>query len=70
VGDTQSYRLDWWHTWAGVHGRAYARRLRTSPPIVIGCDTRAELGREIARAEARIEQYGTNWPGKRVTDLG
>ena len=46
-----------WETWRGVNGRRYARRVRSSPAIVIdGADT-AELGGLIAEAEERLA-YG------------
>jgi hypothetical protein len=39
-----------WHTWAGVSGLVYARRLMSSPPVVY----RASDPREL---EARIREY-------------
>jgi hypothetical protein len=36
-----------WHYWTGVSGRWYAKRPRSSPPVVLSGDTAAELARKI-----------------------
>jgi hypothetical protein len=54
-----------WRTWTGVNLRRYARRIGSSPPIVVtGADT-DELEANEVRAEIRLRTYGTNWPDKR-----
>jgi hypothetical protein len=42
-----------WKTWVGVGGVLYARRLRSSPPIVVRGVTPEALAEAIERAEAR-----------------
>jgi hypothetical protein len=39
-----------WHTWVGVGGLLYARRLKSSPPVVYRAADPAEL-------EARIREH-------------
>ena len=40
-----------WQTWAGVGGILYARRLRSSPPMVVRAATPQALAEAIERAE-------------------
>jgi hypothetical protein len=42
-----------WKTWIGVGGVLYARRLRSSPPMVVRGVTTEGLAEAIQRAEAR-----------------
>ncbi len=44
-----------WRAWAGVTGRLYVRRLRTSPPRTL-CGTVAE---ELARQAGTVERLYT-----------
>jgi len=62
-GGTQDDVPDWWpygaefprwHIWRGVCGLLYARRLRTSPPIVVRADTAVDLRDQIRRVEGRM----------------
>ena len=48
-----------WHTWEGVNGTWYARRLLTSPPAVLRSATAEGLAGEIGRAEA--ERAAGRW---------
>ena len=41
----------YWHVWRGVGGLVYARRPRTSPPLVVRADNPADLLAQIRRAE-------------------
>ena len=59
-GDTQDDVPDWWpyaaefphwHVWRGVCGQFYARRLRTSPPIVVRGENAVDLPDKIRQAE-------------------
>jgi hypothetical protein len=43
-----------WHIWRGVCGLLYARRLRTSPPIVVRADSEVDLRDQIRRVEGRM----------------
>jgi hypothetical protein len=42
-----------WHVWRGVCGLVYARRPRTSPPLVVRTDNPADLLAQIRQAEGR-----------------
>ncbi len=42
-----------WHVWRGVCGLVYARRPRTSPPLVVRADNPADLLTQIRRAEGK-----------------
>ena len=42
-----------WHVWRGVCGLVYARRPRTSPPLVVRADNPADLLAQIRQAEGR-----------------
>jgi hypothetical protein len=42
-----------WHVWRGVCGLVYARRPRTSPPLVVRADNPADLGAQVRRAEGQ-----------------
>ena len=43
-----------WHVWRGVGGRVYARRPRTSPPVVVRAMDAADLREQIRRAEGNL----------------
>jgi len=43
-----------WHVWQGVCGLVYARRPRTSPPVVVRGDDTVDLRNQIRRAEDRM----------------
>jgi len=45
-----------WHVWRGVCGLLYARRPRTSPPVVLRSTNAADLRDQIRRAEGRIAE--------------
>jgi hypothetical protein len=42
-----------WHVWRGVCGLVYARRPRTSPPVVVRGQDAADLRDQIRRAERK-----------------
>jgi hypothetical protein len=42
-----------WHVWRGVCGLVYARRPRTSLPLVVRADNPADLLAQIRQAEGR-----------------
>ena len=42
-----------WHTWTGVGGLLYARRLMSSPPVVYRATDPAELEARIREHEGR-----------------
>jgi len=42
-----------WHVWRGVCGLVYARRPRTSPPLVVRADNPLALLAQIRRAEGK-----------------
>jgi hypothetical protein len=41
-----------WHYWRGVGGLHYARRPKTSPPVVLRAGTAAELAAKVTEWEA------------------
>jgi hypothetical protein len=41
-----------WYAWAGVAGLLYARRLKSSPPVVVRAVTAEELAAKVAEAAA------------------
>jgi hypothetical protein len=43
-----------WHVWRGVCGLVYARRPRTSPPIVVRAADTTDLRDQIRRAEHKM----------------
>jgi hypothetical protein len=43
-----------WHVWRGVCGLVYARRPRTSPPLVVRADNPVDLLAQIRRAERKM----------------
>jgi hypothetical protein len=43
-----------WHLWRGVSGLLYARRPRTSPPVVVRGENVADLRDQISRAEGKV----------------
>jgi hypothetical protein len=47
-----------WQVWAGVTGRLYVRRLRTSPPRVVGGTAFEDLARQASTAERQYESEG------------
>ena len=50
-----------WHVWRGVCGLVYARRPRTSPPVVVRAENPADLLAQIRRAEGRMASFkGSN----------
>jgi hypothetical protein len=62
-GTTQEDVPDWWpfaaefprwHVWRGVCGLVYARRPRTSPPIVVRAADAMDLRDQIRRAEDKM----------------
>lgn len=42
-----------WHVWRGACGLVYARRPRTSPPLVVRADNPVDLRAQIRRAEGK-----------------
>jgi hypothetical protein len=42
-----------WECWVGVHGLLYARRRKTSPPVVVRAATAEELAAKVAEEHAR-----------------
>jgi hypothetical protein len=42
-----------WHVWRGVSGLVYARRPRTSPPIVVRGEDPMDVRDQIGRVEGR-----------------
>jgi len=46
-GGPRAAEHEGWHLWA-FHGTYYARRLKSSPPVVIGAKTPAERDAKIA----------------------
>lgn len=47
------YAAEWpgWHVWRGISGLVYARRLNTSPPIVVRGEDAVDLRDAIRREE-------------------
>jgi hypothetical protein len=43
-----------WHVWRGVCGLVYARRPRTSPPVVVRGEDATDLRDRISRVERKI----------------
>jgi hypothetical protein len=43
-----------WHVWRGVGGLVYARRPRTSPPVVVRAEDAAGLRDQVKRADDRL----------------
>jgi hypothetical protein len=43
-----------WHVWRGVCGLVYARRPRTSPPVVVRAENVVDLRDQIRRAEGKM----------------
>lgn len=63
-GTTPDHVPDWWpyaaefpqwHVWRGVCGLVYARRPRTSPPLVVRAENAVELRAQIRRAEGMTD---------------
>jgi hypothetical protein len=47
-----------WQAWAGVTGRLYVRRLRTSPPRVLGGTAVEDLARQAGVIERQYTSEG------------
>ena len=43
-----------WECWVGVSGILYARRPRSTPPIVVRAATAEELAAKVAEAQERL----------------
>jgi hypothetical protein len=43
-----------WHVWRGVSGLVYARRPRTSPPVVVRGENAVDLRDQIRRIEGQM----------------
>jgi hypothetical protein len=63
LGPTDEDVPDWWpyaaefpqwHVWRGVSGLVYARRPRTSPPVVVRAEDAVDLRDQIRRAEGQM----------------
>jgi hypothetical protein len=56
VPDWWPYAVEFpqWHVWRGVGGLLYARRPRTSPPIVVRGEDSVDLRDQIRRMEGRM----------------
>jgi len=52
-----------WHVWRGVGGLMYARRPRTSPPVVVRGEDTEDLRAEMRRAEERMTSLTGSDPG-------
>jgi hypothetical protein len=46
-------RFPGWQAWRGVSGLLYARRLRTSPPVIVRATTADDLAAKITEHERR-----------------
>jgi hypothetical protein len=46
-----------WHVWRGLGGLVYARRPRTSPPVVVRAEDAVDLRDQIKRAESRMTSF-------------
>jgi len=50
-----------WHVWRGVCGLVYARRPRTSPPVVVRGEDAVDLRNQMRQAEGRMTSFrGSN----------
>ena len=52
-----------WHVWQGVCGLVYARRPRTSPPVVVRGEDAVDLRNQMRRAEGRMTSFKGSNPG-------
>ena len=52
-----------WHVWRGVGGLVYARRPRTSPPVVVRGEDALDLRNQMRRAEGRMTSFKGWNPG-------
>ena len=52
-----------WHVWQGVCGLVYARRPRTSPPVVVRGEDAVDLRNQMRRAEGRMKSFKGPNPG-------
>jgi hypothetical protein len=44
----------YWHVWRGVGGLVYARRPRTSPPVVVRAEDAVGLRDQISQADGQL----------------
>jgi hypothetical protein len=53
-----------WRAWAGVTGRLYVRRLRTSPPHILGGTGAGDLAQQASTIERRYTLLAPegDWP--------
>ena len=58
-----------WHFWRGVSGLMYARRPRTSPPVVVRGEDTEDLRAQMRRAEERMTSLTGSDPGPTVKSL-
>jgi hypothetical protein len=50
-----------WHVWRGVCGLVYARRPRSTPPLVVRAENAQDLRAQIRRAEGGMTSFkGSN----------
>jgi hypothetical protein len=72
LGTTHEDVPDWWpyaaefprwHVWQGVCGLVYARRPRTSPPVVVRGEDAVDLRNHMRRAEGRMTPFKGSNPG-------
>src|SRR5215470_4596495 len=52
-----------WHVWQGVSGLLYARRPRTSPPVVVRGEDAVDLRNQMRQAEGRMTSFKGPNPG-------
>ena len=52
-----------WHVWRGVCGLLYARRPRTSPPVVVRGEDTEDLRAQMRRAGERMTSLTGSDPG-------
>ena len=55
--DQIAHRWSGWYGWIGVNGLLYARRPRTSPPVVVRAGNIADLHQLVEEAEARMARW-------------
>jgi hypothetical protein len=65
VPDWWSYGAEFphWHAWRGVCGLVYARRPRTSPPVVVRAEDAVGLRDQIRRADGGMTSLRGSNPG-------
>jgi hypothetical protein len=52
-----------WHVWQGVCGLVYARRPRSSPPVVVRGEDAVDLRNQMRQAEGRMTSFKGSNPG-------